>query len=245
MAALWRSLAIGLCFCFVPILGLLSAAREAHADRSRRPSAGQPVLSRDLARLHTGGYDNVLMPAYAGVAIYFGVGFGLAMKEFAPGSRARLALFLAVALQFVGLFYWPQAQVPSAANRRQGEAILQRIGDFQGQVFWAGHPWYLHMLGKPTQAQDVAITDILRALEANEWKQRLADEMQAAVATGKYEAFVVDFTAFTLRPPDFDKYYELAESNFANGGVFCMMTGWDRTPTYLYVRRSDAQKTPQ
>ena len=60
--------------------------------------------------------------------------------------------------------------------------------------------------------------------------------MRAAVTGGKYEAFVVDFEEFTLRPPEFDNYYQLVDSNLS-GDVFQPLTGWDRTPSYLYVRR--------
>ena len=101
----------------------------------------------------------------------------------------------------------------------------------------SAHPWYLGKLNKPTQAHDMTMSDILRVSGSDQWKQALQKEMGIAVAEKRYEAFIVDFKNFVLRPPDFSVYYELVESNLS-GSALHPVTGWNRKPTYLYVRRT-------
>jgi Dolichyl-phosphate-mannose-protein mannosyltransferase len=188
------------------------------------------------SRIHSGGYDNVLMPVYAGIAIYFGIGLGALCELRARRPRLVAGLLTAAIAQFGLLWYWPPAQLPSDADRAQGEQILRRIAGIDGEVYWAEHPWYAGLVGKPTQAQDVALLDVVRASASGEWRQRLEQEMADAVRSGRYAAFVVDFPVFTLRPPDFEAHYELVDSSLS-GDAFRMMTGYDRRPSLLYVRR--------
>ena len=201
---------------------------------------GSLFLVSYLSRIHSGGYNNVLMAVYAAIAIYFGIGLNAlldaALKGDGRASAVTLTLLGAAMLQFLLLFYWPPLQVPSRADRAQGERILQRVARIQGEVYWSDHPWYLRMIGKPTQAQDMAIIDVLRAPGSGQWKQLLERDMARAIAEGRYEAFVVDFEEFSLRVPDFDARYELADANLS-GSFFRMVTGYDRHPRYLYVRR--------
>ncbi len=197
---------------------------------------GAFLLAAYLPRLHQGGFDNVLIPAFAAIAIYFGVGFHLAATRFARKKALGLGLAGLTALQFGLLSYRPWAQLPSAAHRRAGRHLLETIARFPGPVYCPDHPWYLRMCGKPTQGHDMAIMDILRARYSAEWKARLATEMKRAVEEERYDAFIVDDREFALRSPVFDHHYRLLEGNLT-GPSFYPLTGWRRKPGWLYVRR--------
>jgi hypothetical protein len=180
------------------------------------------------------------MPVYAGIAIYFGIGLASSLKATRWDGKIKTVMILAIALQFAILFYSPEQQIPSPADMEQGKKLQQLISIFKGEVYLSDHPWYSRNLNKPSQAPDIAVTDILRASGSGKWKQVLEQDMATAVAEKRYEAFIVDFKEFALRVPDFEAHYELVASNIC-GSAFHPVTGWDRRPTYLYVRRTVQQ----
>ena len=234
-----QNVGIALGFCLVAAWSVFSGAPG--SDTRNRVIAdicilGSLFVASYLSRIHSGGYNNVLMAVYAGIAIYFGIGLDAALKTVGRQSGVRLVVLGLAMAQFLLLFYWPQLQVPTRADREQGEKILERVSAIKGEVYWADHPWYLRMLGRPSQAQDMAIIDVVRASGSGEWRQILEGDMARAVAEERYAAFVLDFEQFTLRPPDFDARYQLVDSNLSEDH-FRMVTGYDRHPRYLYVRR--------
>lgn len=236
-----QHLSIALCVCVIPFLSF-GATTNSRSDRIIRDIAilSSLFMASYLSRIHSGGYSNVLMPVYAGIAIYFGIGLALSLKAMGGDGNTKTILVLATALQFINLIYPPKLQIPSSMDRWQGEKLQQLISSFKGEVYVSDHPWYSGNLNKPTQAQDMAVRDILRASGPGQWKQVLTQDMATRVAEKRYEAFIVDFKEFALRVPDFETHYELVDSNLS-GSAFHPVTGWDRRPTYLYVRRTVQQ----
>ena len=237
-------LAIALCVCVIPFLKI-DVATNSKSDRIIKDASilGSLFIASYLSRIHFGGYDNVLMPVYAGIAIYFGIGLASSLKATRWDGKIKTVMILAIALQFAILFYSPEQQIPSPADMEQGKKLQQLISIFKGEVYLSDHPWYSRNLNKPSQAPDIAVTDILRAFGSGKWKQVLEQDMATAVAEKRYEAFIVDFKEFALRVPDFETHYELVASNIC-GSAFHPVTGWDRRPTYLYVRRTVQQNDP-
>lgn len=234
-----QPMAVSLIIGLVPFFRLASSEVTDQARLMRDVLIlGGLFLASYIARIHAGGFDNVLMPVYAGIAMYFGIGWSQSQQVMGQNNKLSFLLVLAAVIQFAGLVYPPGQQVPTTKNHEQGEELLRRIADFDGEVYLSDHPWYLEVLDKPSQAQDMALRDIVRASEVGEWKQTLKQEMAAAVGQGRYEAFIVDFRNFTLRPPNFEEHYDLVEMDIS-GGLFHPVAGWDRSPTYLYVRRSE------
>jgi len=233
-----QPLAIALCVCVIPFTSIGTAAGS-RAERVIEDILilGGLFIASCLPRVNVGGYNNVLMPAYAGIAIYFGIGLALSLKAAGRDDNIKTMIILATALQFVSLSYSFRQHIPSPLDRQQGEKLQQLISSFEGEVYLSDHPWYLGSLNKPTQAHDMAIRDILVAPGSWQWKQALAQDMATAIAEKRYEAFIVDFREFVLRVPDFEDHYELAEADLS-GGAFHPVTGWDRRPNYLYVRRT-------
>jgi hypothetical protein len=231
-------LSIALCVCLISFLRV-SFITDSKSDRVIRDSLilGGLFLASFLSRIQSGGYSNVLMPVYAGIAIYFGIGMSLSLKAIAGADNIRISLILVTALQFVSLLYLPAQQIPSLMHREQGEKLQKLILSFKNEVYLSDHPWYTGYLNKPVQAQDMAVRDILRWSGDEQWKQILEHEMAAAVEEERYEAIIVDFKNFSLRPSNFDAHYKLVESNLCED-AFQPLTGWDRMPRYLYVRRT-------
>ena len=150
---------------------------------------------------------------------------------------------LAAALQFLILAYSPGDQVPTVEDRDRGRQLQALILGLGGEVYIAGHPWYTGDLGEPVHAHEVALRDILRATGTSTWRDALEREMAAAIAARRFDAVVTDFLDFPLRPPDFDSHYELLAQDLSRGDLR-MVTGWDRRPSYLFVKREPPDDDP-
>ena len=130
-------------------------------------------------RLHPGGYDNVLMPAFAGLALLGGLAWGWtlsgpwssrpgpATRRPLPGRAAAWAVPALVGwgliAQFGAFSYRAAAQVPTAADSRAGTSLLVALRTLPRPVVVLDHPWYATETGNATTAQSEAVWDILRA----------------------------------------------------------------------------------
>lgn len=148
-----------------------------------------------VSRLHTGGYLNVLMPAYAAIALLAGLTYASLLSR-RRGQLARPLLAAALLLQ-VGLLIYPLgAQIPTAGDRSAGAALIARLRNLRGPVLVLRHPWYANLAGKGSFAQEEAIGDVLRstatrgahALRASLPGALNADRIQAVVLDGSYDA---------------------------------------------------------
>jgi hypothetical protein len=196
------------------------------------------LLASYFSRVHSAGYVNCLMPIYAGISIYFGIGLAQALKAFGENANVKTAIIVAAIFQFANLLYSPGKQIPSPSDRKQGENLQKLVLSFKGEVYLPDHPWLLGSLNMPTQAQEMAVRDIFRSAGSNQQKQMLEQEMKTALAEKRFEAVIVDFKNFSMRPSDFETHYELVNSNLT-GSAFHPVTGGDRKPMYLYVKRAN------
>ena len=98
-------------------------------------SYGVEILAASLillawgARMNAGNYLNVLMPAFAGIAIFF----GLAVNEIATASSLAgkpavfPPLYLLILLQFGLLYYNPSDHIPTTQDRAAGDRLMQTL----------------------------------------------------------------------------------------------------------------------
>jgi hypothetical protein len=148
-----------------------------------------------VSRVHSGGYDNVLMPAYAAVALLAGLTYG-ALVRGQQRRTARPVLAVIVLLQLGLLVYPLGAQIPTAADRAAGAQLMGRLRALRGPVIVLRHPWYATLTGKGTFAQEEGLADVLRstatrgarALRASLDDALNADDVQAVVLDGTFDA---------------------------------------------------------
>ncbi|MFQ5416689.1 MAG: glycosyltransferase family 39 protein [Myxococcota bacterium] len=228
----------------LPIATLAAAAffarsrtRVADGRRFHACLAFGLIGSSLLARLHSGGYVNVLMPAYSGIAIFAGLA-AVAL----PGSVARvrrpaavLAIFSMFLIQFGLLAYDPRSQLPGDDDRAAGEALLATIRAEDGDVLVVHHGYLPGLVGKPTSSQWMAVRDVLRA-GRHPAGERLRAEVIEAITARRYAAIIVDgdwfeedlLASYALRGPVFD------------GDVFWPVTGHPTRPEWIYEPRSSS-----
>lgn len=155
--------------------------------------AGGLVAASWIGRLHSGGYVNNLMPAYAAIALAAGLAVGWCANA-APGRGRRVASWVvpaAAAAQLALLAWSPVAEVPTAADEAAGRAFVEAVAALDGDVWVVSHPTYAVMAGKPSYAHGAAVGDILRG-DDEELKSDLRGALRAAIGTGRWGAIVLD-----------------------------------------------------
>ncbi|MEO9023667.1 MAG: glycosyltransferase family 39 protein [Solirubrobacteraceae bacterium] len=187
-----------------------------------------------ISRLHTGGYANVLMPAYAAFALLA----GLAGSRLWRGSRRRLtAVLLCAALVLqVGLLRYPlSAQIPTTAQEAAGLPLISALRELPANVLVLRHPWYATEAGKGSFAQAEAISDVLRS-GSPRGRQVLQDALGDALNADHIEAVVLDggFDAHFFRT-QLARDFRLVGRPITRARLY-PLTDVRTAPTLLYVR---------
>jgi hypothetical protein len=154
------------------------------------------LLGSWLARLHSGGTINVALPAFAAVAVGFGLGTAALLRlgeQSAEPRRAmaRAAVYGVCLLQFAALLYDPRSHLPSPADRRAGEELVEMLRRQPGDVLVLAHGYLAEMAGKPAHAHYMAIEDVLRARREKATTD-LLDELKAAIRDRRFAAVILD-----------------------------------------------------
>ena len=194
------------------------------------------------SRLQTGGYDNVLMPAYAIAAILFAVGVSR-LLEAVRGSNITYRRFAEVAIhagclvQMALLGYDPRKQVPRAADRAAGEHLLQVLSNVHGEVLLPYHGYLPAVAGKPTHAHLMQVFDVMKIRDAH--SESLAAQFRSAIRHSAFDAIVLDDTVNYLFMPDIEESYVLQSRVFSEPDVFFPVTGGVISrPDYVYVPKT-------
>ena len=197
-----------------------------------------------VSRLHVGGYDNVVMPAHATIALLFGVGIhhALRMIETArPEQRQRMSgyVYAICLLQFAVLLYNPLSRLPTAADESAGRALVETVARQPGEVLVSHHGFLSAAAGKRTHAHEMAVTDVLRGGESGRVRAAaLTADIDNALRAGRFSAILVDRPWFEQAMTA--AYEPVGEPVFDDADVFWPVTGLATRPERLYRRRRRA-----
>jgi Dolichyl-phosphate-mannose-protein mannosyltransferase len=199
------------------------------------------LASAWVSRLHTGGFLNVLMPAYAALALLGGLVFGALGRGRAgrPAGQARLAGLLAAAAllaQVALLVYPPGAQIPTAAQRAAGAALLTRLRSLAGPVIVLRHPWYATLAGKGVSAaQEEAIHDVLRS-SAPRGARALRTSLARGLDADHVQAVVLDYAGDgSLLGSEFTREFRRQSAPVTPSRLY-PLTDLRTAPLLLYLR---------
>jgi len=207
------------------------------------------ILSAFVSRLHSGGGEDVLIPAYAGLAILGAMGYAAVIREsqvrLLAGHGARRSwklalvptgLALVVATQIAALHYSPAKYVPTTSDEAAGRSFIALIRRTPGPVIVSNHPYYDTLAGKASWAQGEAVHDVLRA-----GPSAARSDLRASI-----NAFLMGRAPTTIfsDDPDYalgsysDAYFRLTSTRvFACRRCFFPVTDIKRRPAYRFVRR--------
>lgn len=192
-----------------------------------------------ISRLETGAFHNVLFPAYAIIAILFGLGLhrlGELFNEKYSAKKTWLGATVCIlaGAQFFLLLYNPLALIPSKADRQAGRELIAKMARLNGEVLLFDHGYLSTMAGKNTHAQACAVNDIYRA-DRGPVGLKLRAEIKRDLQAKRF-AFVI-----LEHPHWFKKYldddYKIKEPVFSNRKLFWPVTGKRRKNRFIYVPR--------
>jgi 4-amino-4-deoxy-L-arabinose transferase-like glycosyltransferase len=200
------------------------------------------TLASFLVRIRQGTYVNVLLPAYASLAIVFGLGLSESREPETSGQRTlSVGLVLVGLLQLGVLRYDLRGQLPSTQDREAGKELVQRIAGTDGEVLAPFSTSLVFQAGKQTWASagwlDVVTYDSGPRGEAAlaELKQALSERRFALVMLPQPNLYQQTFQA------DVDANYRATGAVFDNPDVFQFRTGAAARPESVYVPKAAGQ----
>jgi hypothetical protein len=224
----------------LPVACLLIAAHVLEGFRQPDRAAGLHfylacavgMMGTSWAVIQVGGYKNDLVPAYAILAILF----GLSLQEFAykqPVSLTlRTILFTACAIQFAALHYPIAAQIPSAADLQAGRELVAEIHAQPGPVYVPFHPELTLMAGKAPFASWSPMYQLEGNFGGGDLREagRVKTEFSHAMARRQFGMILLDQDPNWIWG-DPDRYYFVSsEPVFKDPHVFWPVTGWQTRP---------------
>jgi hypothetical protein len=149
--------------------------------------------------LHTGGYPNVLMPAYLAFAVAAAIAFARVRRRWPLTGRlspARVGLHLfaivLIVIQLQLLSYNPEDALPSQGDGDANRQMLAAIKASPGPVWMVSSGFYPSLAqGGPVTAHALALADIFKAHDEGV-KARLREEIVSEIRSKKFRTVVLD-----------------------------------------------------
>jgi hypothetical protein len=187
-----------------------------------------------VSRLHSGGYANVLMPAYAATALLAGLAYGTLVRG-RHGAITRSVLGVALLVQLGVLAYPIGAQIPTAADRAAGTELIASLRALRGRVIVLRHPWYATLAGKTASAQEEAIADVLRSSDTR-GSRALRASLHRALDAEDIQAVVLDYPSDALLfGTELTRDFRLQRRPITKSPLY-PLTDLRTAPTLLYLR---------
>jgi len=200
---------------------------------------GGLVAASWLSRVHDGGARDVLIPAYAAVALAAALGYDQ-LRRHGPRPRALVDVLLAavVVVQVAVLFGHPSHLIPGRADVTGGRRFVAAVAATPGGVIVYDHPWYETLAHKPSWAQGEAVNDVLRA-GPSAARRDLDASIAATLGSPSVTTVYVDNRgdAATLGPDLLDHYAVAGPRVFSCFDCFFPPTSVALRPYLRFVRR--------
>jgi hypothetical protein len=194
-----------------------------------------------ITRVKIGGYDNVLLPAYAVISILFGFGLSELLKiakQMHVDFRGRVEGLIQIAclIQLGILVYNPYAQIPTKADLDAGNKLILILSDVNGEVFLPDHGYLPTLAGKRTYAHESAIWDILRGDQQTKGKALLTEDLHDALRQQTFDKIILDSDLdLDWCCVGIDQTYTRVSEVFQDDTAFYTVTGDKKRPTFIYV----------
>lgn len=188
-----------------------------------------------LGRLHTGGYENVLLPTYAALSLVAVIGahefYGIAKKY--RWLWLELLIGVAFVLQWSALFYPLQSVLPSREMQDVQSAFEEELTHFERPAWVQSHGFVDRRLETPIYAHLMAIADIVRSSD-QEMRRSLEQELETLLANHAFKTIVLD-DSFYWQSPMVDAYYRHIRTDPERFPR--VLTGAITQPMEIYVPR--------
>jgi Dolichyl-phosphate-mannose-protein mannosyltransferase len=158
--------------------------------------------------LNPGGGANSLPPAYAGVAMLFGLGFQASLDLWRvrfPLSRGlSIGVFVAAALALANVQYSGDQPAPLHANARAGERLVAAIAALPGPVFAPDLEEFQVDAGKGDHASAAGLQELLGSYGGTELPEgrQFLDALDQALSSRQYAYVLYDTEGMDLALKD-------------------------------------------
>jgi hypothetical protein len=187
-----------------------------------------------MALANPGSYLNILVPAYATLAIIAGLGLDkmlhLKKQTLVAGITGVLCL-----LQFALVYYPILPQIPSQENLEATTSFLNRIKNEPGDVYIPFHPELSLFADKPAFANWIALLELSGGFGGetkNEWRG-VSKELIQAIKKNKFDLIILDLDQFFGHP---ELYYSSSNVDFMDKNALYPVTGIPFQPVIMYYR---------
>ncbi|MGC1781338.1 MAG: hypothetical protein WA708_02350 [Acidobacteriaceae bacterium] len=171
-----------------------SAAEQSSTIQFYFLSAASTCTLCWFLQAHAGATSNTPMPAYAVLAVVFGIAFGWLDAFFAADSRrepARIFLLAAVCIPFLSWVYSPHDAIPHSEVAASQKDLVAWLREFPGDVFLPSNPEEAVSAGKLWHPDLAALHDSLRP-DIPAIRQPLLAEIRAEIDQEKFDAIAFD-----------------------------------------------------
>jgi hypothetical protein len=190
-----------------------------------------------IGKVNPGGYDNVLEPGYASIAILFGLGLSEAFKIIKDNKLYFLNIVLAflIIYQFYLLHFPISPQIPTKQDRLAGEYILGIIRKSKGEVFIPASNYLAYLAGKGTYFNSMSMGELDGRFgqPVTNFSQSVWNEFDKAISEETFSMIILDKKS-RIDPIIFGSYYLFDHEIFTNPDDFIPVTGSDNRPESLY-----------
>lgn len=200
-------------------------------------TAALGMIGTSWSVIQVGGYLNDLVPAYAGMAILFGLSLQQLCDQATLNLSYKTVVFAACSLQFVLLHYPISSEIPTHADLLAGEVLLSEIRNQAGDVYIPFHPELALMANKSAFASWSPIYQLEGDFGGGNIREtaRVKTAFDNAMARREFSIIILDQTPNWIWGHP-EKYYSVSsEPVFSSPDVFWPVTGWAIRPTILMV----------
>ncbi len=186
---------VGIPFVAAFVYGLWLLKKHEHDGILLGAAAATWIGIAYASRLHSGGAENVIYPAWVAVAV-----LGALALDCARSGRIRAVAYGLLVVQFGWLIYVTTdigRLVPTEADRRAGDGFVAALGAIDGPVLVPFHGWLAEQAGKSSGGHPVAVTDVLRGGDERAIES-YRESTREKLESGYYRAIVLDDTVGDL-----------------------------------------------
>jgi hypothetical protein len=194
------------------------------------------LLSSWSGRLHDGGWNNVIMPAFAllsaliAIAIFRGVALAARIDDARTRRRVQSFVALVGILQLVMHAYDPRSVIPKSGDLEAGRAVVSTLASAPGDVFVPTDSYLAPMAGKRPHLHQMAVDDLARAAP-NPTTEGLMNQIRGAFAARRWAMVITDNDWFAsdvlanydrggMSVPGGDAFYPVCGVHYRPGWTF-------------------------
>ncbi len=195
------------------------------------------VLAAWVGRLHDGGTVNVVLPAYAVLALLIGCATAAQLAQPRPSVALTPPFVAALVLAQVLLLlaWWRPNAIPSSSDRRAGDRLISLLASAPAGVAVPSHPYYARLAGKRPGPALFAVEDVLRGGPTRARSSLLA---QLPWSLAGIDIVVLDDATHTRYfGPDLARDFQLQAGPLFQGDDFYPVTDYPSRPELVFVRK--------